>query len=149
MNQEPTEKNSTMPEESVGLSNPAVDFKSILAIVRSNTNATEKDSRYQALSAQMRVVIVTLLHRKNLNFEQLTELIGLYRQSCIEFNAFMEYEMFAEELKKITVEKHLKDFWQEVMVNNQLGPLLLGEPNFEEELNQNLYFTIDNWTDQE
>ncbi|KAH8323345.1 hypothetical protein KR067_005712, partial [Drosophila pandora] len=149
VNQEPSEKTMEMPDERVGLNNTAVDFKRILEIVRSTTNATEKDSQYQRLSAQIRVVIVTLLNRQVLNLEQLTELIGLYRQSCIEFNAFMEYEKFAEDLKEITLAKHLKDFWQKVMVENQLGPLVMGESNFDDELNLKLYFAIDNWNDQE
>ncbi|KAH8244119.1 hypothetical protein KR026_000001, partial [Drosophila bipectinata] len=146
---ETVEKNITMPEELVGLSNPAADFKRILEIVRSHTNATEKDARFQALSAQMRVVIITLLERKNLNLELLAELIGLYRQSCIEFNAFVEYEKFAEDIKKTTLTKHLKDFWQNVMVEKQLGPLVLGEPELDDELHLNSYFTIENWNDQE
>ncbi|KAH8251287.1 hypothetical protein KR032_005129, partial [Drosophila birchii] len=146
--QEPAEKEIPMPSDGVGLSNPAQDFARILTSVRSITNATQKDARFQALAAQVRVVIFTLLERKKLNNEQLGEILSLYRQSCMDFNAFLEYDKFAEELKGVVQTKNLKAFWQEVVTNNKLGPLVLGEPTLDDELALKAYYAIENWTEE-
>ncbi|KAH8393689.1 hypothetical protein KR200_009788, partial [Drosophila serrata] len=141
--QEPPEKENPMPSDGVGLSNPAQDFTRILASVRSIANATQKDASFQALAAQVRVVIFTLLERKKLNSEQLGEIIGLYRQSCIDFNAFQEYDKFADELKAVVLAKNLRAFWQDIVIDKQLGPLVLGEPTLDDELALKDYYAIE------
>lgn len=146
--QEPPEKELPMPSDGVGLSNPAQDFTRILASVRSIANATQKDARFQALAAQVRVVIFTLLERKKLNGEQLGEIIGLYRQSCMDFNAFLEYDKFAEELKNVVLNRNLKEFWQDVVVDKQLGLLVLGEPTLDDELALKAYYAIEDWREE-
>ncbi|KAH8238780.1 hypothetical protein KR038_000130, partial [Drosophila bunnanda] len=143
--QEPPEKEIPTPSDGVGLSNPAQDFTRILASVRSITNATQKDARFQGLAAQVRVVIFTLLERRKLNSEQLGEIISLYRQSCMDFNAFLDYDKFAEELKAVVLAKNLNSFWQDVVMDKQLGPLVLGEPTLDDELALKAYYIIENW----
>ncbi|KAH8273545.1 hypothetical protein KR018_000068, partial [Drosophila ironensis] len=145
--QEPEDKETPKPEDGVGLSNPTEDFARILATVRSVSNATEKDARFQALAAQVRVVIITLMERKKLNTEQLIELIGLYRQSCLDFNTYVEYDKFADELKEVSLAKELKEFWQEVMVDKQLGPLVIGEVTLDDEVALKTYYTIQEWNE--
>ncbi|XP_001968994.3 uncharacterized protein LOC6542063 [Drosophila erecta] len=147
--QEPAEKELPMPSDGVGLIDPGTDFKRVLASVRSIANATERDARFQALAADTRVVIITLLERKKQNIEQLGEIITLYRQSCIDFNSFLEYDKFAEELKKITLANSCRGFWQNVMVDKQLGPLVLGELTLDDELALKAYYTIENWAENE
>ncbi|KAH8353277.1 hypothetical protein KR084_009954, partial [Drosophila pseudotakahashii] len=147
--QEPAEKEIPMPSDGVGLTNPGSDFTRILASVRSITNATQRDARFQALAADTRVVILTLLERKKLNTEELGEIITLYRQSCMDFNTFQEYDKFAEELKKITLAKKHREFWQEVMVKKELGPLVLGELTLDDEIALKAYYAIDNWQESE
>ncbi|KAH8334354.1 hypothetical protein KR059_009127, partial [Drosophila kikkawai] len=146
--QEPPEKEIPMPSDGVGLSNPVQDFTRILASVRSITNATQKDARFQALAAQVRVLVFTLLERKKLNSKELGELISLYRESCVDFNAFLEYEKFAEELKAAVRAKNLKEFWQMVVMDKQLGPLVLGEPTLDDELALKEYYGIDDWREE-
>ncbi|KAH8279913.1 hypothetical protein KR054_010869, partial [Drosophila jambulina] len=146
--QEPPEKEIPIPSDGVGLTNPVQDFTRILASVRSIANATQRDARFQTLAAQVRVVIFTLLERRKLNSEQLGEIIEMYRQSCIDFNAFLEYDKFAEELKGVVVAKNLKAFWQDIVVDKQLGPLVLGEPTLDDELALKAYYAIDNWREE-
>ncbi|EDW51862.1 uncharacterized protein LOC6611395 [Drosophila sechellia] len=146
---EPAEKEIPMPSNGVGLIDPVSDFRRVLASVRSISNATERDARFQALAADTRVVIITLLQRKKQNIGQLGELITLYRQSCTDFNTFLEYDKFAEELKEIALAKNRSAFWQEVMVDKQLGPLVLGEPTLDDELALKAYYTIENWAESE
>jgi len=131
----------------VGLIDPVSDFRRVLASVHTICNATERDARFQALAADTRVVIITLLQRRKQNIGQLGELITLYRQSCIDFNTFLEYDKFAEELKKIALAKNRSEFWQDVMVDKQLGPLVLGEPTLDDELALKAYYTIENWVE--
>jgi len=147
--QEPAEKEIPMPSDGVSLTNPGSDFTRILASVRSITNATQRDARFLALAADTRVVILTLLERKKLNCEQLGEIIALYRQSCMDFNTFQEYDKFAEELKKITLAKKHSEFWQDVVVDKQLGPLVMGELTLDDELALKAYYTIENWQEKE
>ncbi|KAH8410285.1 hypothetical protein KR009_010715 [Drosophila setifemur] len=140
--QEPAEKETPMPDETVGLVNPITDFSRILTSIGSMVNATQKDSRFQALSAQVRVVIITLMQRNKLNLKELTEIIGLYRQSSMDYNAFLEYDKFAEELKQIALARKLGEFWTHVMVSKQLGPLVLGEPTLDDELALKAYYAM-------
>jgi len=147
--QEPAEKEIPMPSGGVSLTNPGSDFTRILASVRSIANATQRDARFLALAADTRVVILTLLERKKLNCEQLGEIIALYRQSCMDFNTFQEYDKFAEELKKITLAKKHSEFWQDVVVDKQLGPLVMGELTLDDELALKAYYTIENWQEKE
>ncbi|XP_052852453.1 uncharacterized protein LOC128262318 [Drosophila gunungcola] len=147
--QEPSEKDIPMPSDGVGLTNPGADFTRILESVRSIANATQRDARFQALAADTRVVILTLLERKKLNLLQLGEIIELYRQSCIDFNAFLEYDKFAEELKKVALAKNQSGFWQDIMVDKELGPLVLGEPTLDDELALKAYYTIESWQESE
>ncbi|XP_043647530.1 uncharacterized protein LOC122616218 [Drosophila teissieri] len=146
---DPAEKELPMPSDGVGLIEPSSDFKRVLASVCSIANATERDARFQGLAADTRVVIITLLERKKQNIEQLGEIITLYRQSCIDFNTFLEYDKFAEELKKITLARNCSGFWQDVMVDKQLGPLVLGELTLDDELALKAYYTIENWAENE
>ncbi|XP_017050645.2 uncharacterized protein LOC108094547 [Drosophila ficusphila] len=147
--EEPAEKEIPMPSDGVGLSSPAEDFTRVLASVRSISNATERDTKFQALAAETRVVILTLLERKKPNNEQLAEIIQMYRQSSLDFNAFVEYDKFAEELKKVTLAKKHKGFWQNVMVDKQLGPLDLGAPLIDEDIVLNAFYSIENWQEGE
>ncbi|XP_016924277.3 X-ray repair cross-complementing protein 5 [Drosophila suzukii] len=147
--QEPAEKEIPMPSDGVGLTNPGSDFTRILASVRSIANATQRDARFLALAADTRVVILTLLERKKLNCEQLGEIIALYRQSCMDFNTFQDYDKFAEELKKITLAKKHSEFWQDVVVEKQLGPLVMGELTLDDELALKAFYTIENWQEKE
>ncbi|EDW40007.1 GL15436 [Drosophila persimilis] len=140
---EPQEKEIPMPADGVGLVASAQDYTRILASIRSISNVTRRDAQFQTLAAQVRVVIFTLLERKKLNLEQLGELISLYRQSCLDFNAFLEYDKFTEELKKIVVAKRLQEFWTDIMDDKQLGPLVLGQPTLDDELNLKAYYNID------
>jgi len=144
---EPAEKEIPLPSDGVGLIDPISDFRRVLASVHTISNATERDARFQALAADTRVVIITLLQRRKQNIGQLGELITLYRQSCIDFNTFLEYDKFAEELKKIALAKNRSEFWQDVMVDKQLGPLVLGEPTLDDELALKAYYTIENWVE--
>jgi len=135
--------------DGVSLTNPGSDFTRILASVRSIANATQRDARFLALAADTRVVILTLLERKKLNCEQLGEIIALYRQSCMDFNTFQDYDKFAEELKKITLAKKHSEFWQDVVVEKQLGPLVMGELTLDDELALKAYYTIENCPEKE
>ncbi|XP_022218956.2 uncharacterized protein LOC111071757 [Drosophila obscura] len=146
---EPQENEIPIPADGVGLVTPAQDYTRILSSVRSISNVTRRDAQFQALAAQVRVVIVTLLERKKLNLEQLGELISLYRQSCLDFNAFLEYDKFTEDLKKIALAKRLKEFWKDIIDGRQLGPLVLGEPTLDDELSLKAYYTIDDWQEDQ
>ncbi|XP_017067088.2 uncharacterized protein LOC108105160 [Drosophila eugracilis] len=143
------EKEIPIPSDGVGLSNPSADFTRILESVSSNTNASKREARYQALAADTRVVIITLLDRKKLNIEQLGEIITLYRESCMEFDTVQEYEKFAKELRKIAVAKNLRGFWQDVMVDKQLGPLVEDELTLDDELALKAYYAIETWQENE
>ncbi|XP_034129405.1 uncharacterized protein LOC117584557 [Drosophila guanche] len=139
------EEEIPIPADGVGLLTPVEDYTRLMTNVRTISNVTRRDAQVQALSAQVRVVIFTLLERKKLNLEQLGELISQYRDTCHDFNAFLEYERFADELKEIALAKGLKEFWQEVMQAKQLGRLLLGEQSLHEKETLKAYYTIDEW----
>ncbi|KAH8273908.1 hypothetical protein KR044_003366, partial [Drosophila immigrans] len=128
--------------ESVGLITPVQDYNQILKKVRLISNTTQRDARFQALAAQMRVVIITLVERNKLNLEQLAEVLTVYRNSCLEFNSFAEFNQFAAQIKEKAQERKQKEFWTTVMVAKQLGPLVLGEPTLEDELRLKAYYAL-------
>ncbi|KAM8714984.1 hypothetical protein ACLKA7_002088 [Drosophila subpalustris] len=128
--------------ESVGLMTPVEDYNQILRQVRAILNTTQRDAQFQTVSAQMRVVVITLLERNKLNLKQLSEVLEVYRKSCFEFNSFAEYNQFTAQIKEKAIERKLKEFWNSVMVEKQLGPLVLGEPTLEDELRLKAYYTL-------
>lgn len=127
--------------DSVGLMTPVQDYKQLLQNVRSELNTTKRDAQFQSLAAQMRVVVITLLERSKLDLNQLNEVIKLYRDSCLEFNSFTEYNQFATQLKTKASERNLQQFWNTIVVEKQLGPLVLGEPTLEDELRLKKFYT--------
>ncbi|XP_068140253.1 LOW QUALITY PROTEIN: uncharacterized protein Ku80 [Drosophila tropicalis] len=145
--QERKDQESPLHFDNVGLVNPAQDYKQILENLKTLSNTTLRDSQFQVHSAQMRVVILTLMERRNLNLKQLTEVIQLYRKSCLDFNSLKEYDQFASELKKKATDNQLKEFWEKIIVELQLGPLLIGEPTLDDELRLKGFYTIEQWPD--
>ncbi|ALC38875.1 Ku80, partial [Drosophila busckii] len=139
--QEQEESNSDIAIDCIGLVTPAQDYKQLLQKVRSITNTTQKDAQFQSTAAQMRLVILTLLDRKKLNLVELGELLDIYRKSCLEFNSFAEYNNFAAELKQRATERDLQEFWR-IMVDQQLGPLVLGEPTLDDEIRLQAYYEL-------
>ncbi|XP_017858812.1 PREDICTED: X-ray repair cross-complementing protein 5 [Drosophila arizonae] len=135
------ESEDTITIDSVGLMTPVQDYKQLLQKVRSELNTTKRDAQFQSLAAQMRVVINTLLDRNKLDLNQLNEVIKLYRDSCFEFNSFAEYYQFANQLKTKASERNLQEFWHSIVVEKQLGPLVLGEPTLEDELRLKAFYT--------
>ncbi|KAH8378151.1 hypothetical protein KR093_009628, partial [Drosophila rubida] len=128
--------------ESVGLVTPVEDYNQILKQVRLIANTTQRDTQFQSLAAQMRVVIITLLERNKLNLEQLAEVLTVYRNSCLEFNSFAEFNQFAAQIKEKTTMRKLEEFWTTVIVEKQLGPLVLGDPTLEDELRLKNYYSL-------
>ncbi|XP_034472899.1 uncharacterized protein LOC117780461 [Drosophila innubila] len=128
--------------DSVGLMTPVQDYNQMLRKVRSITNPTKRDAQFQSLSAQMRVVIITLLERNKLNLVELSEVLAVYRKSCLDFNSFAEFNQFAAQIKEKATEKKLTEFWESIMVEKQLGPLVLGEPTLEDELRLKAYYSL-------
>ncbi|XP_062120824.1 uncharacterized protein LOC133835006 [Drosophila sulfurigaster albostrigata] len=129
--------------ESVGLITPVQDYNKMLNQVRSIANTTQRDTEFQSLAAKMRVVIITLMERNKLNLEQLVEVLTVYRNSCLEFNSFAEFNQFSAQIKKKALERKQAEFWTTVMVERQLGPLVLGELTLEDELRLKAFYTID------
>ncbi|EDV98754.1 ATP-dependent DNA helicase 2 subunit KU80 [Drosophila grimshawi] len=139
----PDSENTTpITIECVGLMTPAEDYRQLLEQVRSMANTTLRDVQFQSLAAQMRVVVITLLERNKLNLNQLSEMLAMHRDSCLEFNSFGEYNQFAAQLKAKASDRNLHEFWTNVIVEKQLGPLVLGEPTLEDELRLMAYYTI-------
>ncbi|XP_030561812.1 uncharacterized protein LOC115763402 [Drosophila novamexicana] len=139
--QERRDTETSISIDSVGLMTPAEDYKQLLQKVRSELNTTQRDVQFQSLAAQMRVVIITLLERNKLDLNQLNEVLSLYRDSCLEFNSFAEYNQFAALIKTKASERNLQEFWSSIVVEKSLGPLVLGEPTLEDELRLNAYYT--------
>lgn len=128
--------------ECISLTTPAEDYKQLLKQVHLIVDSTERDVKFGALSAQVRVVFITLLERNKLDMGQLQEMLSLYRKSCLEFCCFDEYNQFAEQLKAKATERNLREFWANVVVEQQLGPLILGKPTDEDEQSLNSFYNV-------
>lgn len=128
--------------ECISLTTPAEDYKQLLKQVHLIVDSTERDVKFEALSAQVRVVFITLLERNKLDIGQLQEMLSLYRKSCLEFCCFDEYNQFAEQLKDKATERNLREFWANVVVEQQLGPLILGKPTDEDEQSLKSFYKV-------
>ncbi|XP_064539142.1 X-ray repair cross-complementing protein 5 [Drosophila montana] len=146
--QEREDPQTSISIDSVGLMTPAEDYKQLLQKVRSELNTTQRDVQFQTLAAQMRVVIITLLERNKLDLNQLHEVLTLYRDSCLEFNSFAEYNQFAALIKTKASKRNLKEFWDSIVVEKNLGPLVLCEPTLEDELRLKAYYTKPEFEDE-
>ncbi|XP_030372413.1 ATP-dependent DNA helicase 2 subunit KU80 [Scaptodrosophila lebanonensis] len=149
-NNVPEDEAALIAIDAVGLNSPAEDFQQLLQHkVRTLQHNTQRDAKFQGYAAQMRVVILTLLERSQPNLETLQELLRLYRNSCFEFNAFADYDQFAAEIKSKARDKNLREFWFKVMVDMQLGPLVIGEATLDTELRLRKYYNIEQWSSDE
>lgn len=126
----------------ISLTTPAEDYKQLLKQLHLIADFTERDVKFESLSAQVRVVFITLLERNKLDMAQLQEMLSLYRNSCLEFSSFDEYNQFAQQLKEKATERNLQEFWANVVVQQQLGPLILGKPTGEDEQSLKSFYNV-------
>ncbi|KAH8405089.1 hypothetical protein KR222_000912, partial [Zaprionus bogoriensis] len=127
--------------DSVSLMTPLEDFQQLLRQVRSIANSTERDIKYHSLAAQVRVVFITLLERQKLDHQQLQQMLALYRSSSLEFSSFAEFNQFAAQIREKAMDLKLHKFWAEVVVEHQLGPLVVGVATLDDEQRLKAYYS--------
>lgn len=128
----------------ISLITPYDDYKKLMQQVRSISNCTERDVKFQSVASQVRVVFITLLERNKLDMQQLNDMLSQYRSNSLEFSCFEEYNEFADQIKEKAIERNLREFWDNVVVEHQLGPLVLGKPTDEDQESLKIFYKFTN-----
>ncbi|XP_067621693.1 X-ray repair cross-complementing protein 5 [Eurosta solidaginis] len=119
-----SENSETLSFDKVGIEDPAEDFRQLIhKNVLKVQNRTERDVKFQLYAQQIRETIWKMLSeaRKSLDSEKLEKALTIYRKHCYEFNSFDEYNKWITEVKKTIIENNLQAFWQDVIVEKDLG----------------------------
>lgn len=121
---------------------PAEDFEHLLEhYVVPLQNNTLRDIQFQKYALQIRCVIWDLLFKSNnINREKVAKALVVYRLKALIFNAFDDYNQWMQSLKKEVIHKSLYDFWEKIIVQQELGLCFSGPiTNAEMERNRQFY----------
>ncbi|XP_017466834.1 PREDICTED: X-ray repair cross-complementing protein 5 [Rhagoletis zephyria] len=119
-----TESNLILSFDKVSEEAPAEDFRQLVQYnVLQIRNRTERDAKFQVYAQQMRNVIWALLFESkgSVNYKKMEEALTIYRKKCYDFNSFDDYNKWIREVKEKVLQNELQDFWQNVIVKNDLG----------------------------
>ncbi|XP_055386809.1 X-ray repair cross-complementing protein 5 [Condylostylus longicornis] len=122
---------------SIGTVTPAEDFKKLIKSEVEDLGPEKLDQKtpiFDKLTRQIQEVLKDLIFKTiSLQYEKITNTLKMYRDEAAQYNPY-DFNDFIREIKAIAINRKMHEFWNDVVVKNQLGLLSSKDCNFFNEL---------------